>query len=213
MKKTALRMLSLLMAITMVLTVSSIGASSAEIDDTSDTAALNNYRLGYMSWGIKHTGLDVLQEKLENSGKPLPEVRVAVIDSGVNTDNRYLEGRYIDGWNFINNTEDYADDQCHGTMVSGIIADGTSSNVKILPIKVNDENGKGLVSNVAKGISYAVEHGADVINLSLSASDPKHTLTLLSQCRRLLLIGATLMDSQYPFHGFQIQHSPLFVFL
>ena len=65
MKKTVLRMLSLLMALTMALTVGSIGASSATIDDLSDTGALNNYRLGYMSWGVKAMGLDVLQEKLE----------------------------------------------------------------------------------------------------------------------------------------------------
>ncbi len=175
MKKTVLRMLSLLMALTMALTVGSIGASSATIDDLSDTGALNNYRLGYMSWGVKAMGLDVLQEKLEKSGKKLPEVIVAVLDTGLNTANRYLKGRYIDGYNFINNTSDYSDAQYHGTEVCGVIADGTSSNVKVMPLKVMDEKGDGKMSDSARAIYYALDHGADVINLSLSGDDKNHT--------------------------------------
>ena len=175
------KLLSLLLAAVILLSVGMTEGFCATADDSADTGALSNYLLGYMSWGVKHMGLDVLQEKLENSGKPLPEVRVAVIDSGLNTENRYLKGRYVDGWNFINNTSDYNDDQYHGTMVSGIIADGTSSNVKILPIKVNDKNGRGTMNNVAKGIDYAIEHGADVINLSLSAEDPNHSVTVLDE--------------------------------
>ncbi len=175
MKKTALRMLSLLMAITMALTVGLIGASSAAIDDMADTGALNGYMLGYMSWGVKTMGLDVLQEKLEKSGKALPEVIVAVMDTGLNTSNRYLKGRYIDGYNFINQTDDYNDDQYHGTEVCGVIADGTSSNVKVMPLKVMDGNGDGKMQDTAKAIYYALDHGADVINLSLSGDDKNHT--------------------------------------
>ena len=175
MKKITLQILSLFMAVTMVLTVGMIGASSAAIDDLSDTGALNNYRLGYMSWGVKKMGLDVFQEKLEKSGRELPEVIVAVMDTGLNTANHYLEGRYIDGYNFINNTPDYNDDQYHGTEVCGVIADGTSSNVKVMPLKVMDSKGDGKMQDTAKAIYYALDHGADVINLSLSGNDDNHT--------------------------------------
>lgn len=147
-----------------------------------ETESLNNYLFGYMSWGVKKMGLDTLQEKFEKSGKPLPEVKVAVIDSGLNTDNKYIKGRYTnDGYNFINNSTDIYDEQYHGTMVSGIIADGTSSNVKVMPIKVNDKSGKGNMKNVAKGIFYAIEHGADVINLSISSEDPNHSIAILDE--------------------------------
>ena len=145
------------------------------------TESLNNYALGYMSWGVKHMGLDVLQKNLEKKGK-LPEVKVAVIDSGINTDNKYLKNRYTnDGYNFLDNNTDISDSEFHGTMVSGVISDCTSSNVKVLPLKVNGASGRGNMKNVAKAIHYAVEHNADVINLSLSSEDPNHTITILDE--------------------------------
>ena len=150
----------------------SLGSDSPEVVAES----LSNYLPGHMSWGVKRMGLDQLQKKLESSGKKLPEVKVAVLDTGIKKSNRYLQGRYTeDGYNFISNNTDFDDDQYHGTEVSGVIADGTSSNVKILPIKVMDKNGDGKMANTAKGIYYALDHGADVINLSLSGDDKNHT--------------------------------------
>ena len=150
----------------------SLGSDSPEVVAES----LSNYLPGHMSWGVKRMGLDQLQKKLESSGKKLPEVKVAVLDTGIKKSNRYLQGRYTeDGYNFISDNTDFDDDQYHGTEVSGVIADGTSSNVKILPIKVMDKNGDGKMANTAKGIYYALDHGADVINLSLSGDDKNHT--------------------------------------
>ncbi len=154
-------------------------APFAQSEPVFVTESLNNYALGYMSWGVKHMGLDVLQKNLEKKGN-LPEVKVAVIDSGINTGNKYVKNRYSnDGYNFIDNNTDINDTQYHGTMVSGIIADCTSSNVKVMPLKVNGESGSGKLSDVNRAIYYAIEHNADVINMSLSAVDSKHTLTIL----------------------------------
>ena len=164
----------------MMMSAVCVHVSAAEAD-RAESGALNNYLFGYMSWGVKHMGLDVLQEKLENSGRELPEVLVAVIDSGINTSNILLKGRYTDGYNFINNTTDFEDEEFHGTMVGGIIADGTSSNVRILPLKVNGKNGRGNMKNVAKAVDYAVKCSADVINLSLSSEDPNHSITILDR--------------------------------
>ena len=171
-----------------ILLAGSIGFQCINPEKTGNTdipvvsESLSNYLFGYMSWGVKHIGLDSMQEKIEKSGKNLKEVRVAVIDSGLNTSNKYLKGRYTnDGYSFLNNNTDINDEGTHGTMVSGIIIDGTSSNVKVLPIKVNDKNGRGKMSNVEKGIYYAIEHKADVINLSLSSSDADHTMNVLDK--------------------------------
>jgi subtilisin family serine protease len=63
----------------------------------------------------------------------------------------------------------------HGTMVSGIIhlvAPGAS----ILPVRVLDDEGHGTTFSVAKGIRYAVAHGAKVINLSLGLARSSHVI-------------------------------------
>ena len=54
----------------------------------------------------------------------------------------------------------------HGTHIAGIIADSTPANVKIMPIRAMDEEGKGYDSDMSTAIRYAVDHGADIINLS-----------------------------------------------
>jgi subtilisin family serine protease len=68
------------------------------------------------------------------------------------------------------------DDQGHGTHVSGTVAAVTGNGVgvagvapaaKVLPVKVLDEDGSGSDSQVARGICFAADNGADVINLSL----------------------------------------------
>lgn len=178
------KVISLILALAVAVScIAAVNAADTDQDDAQfEYEALSSYPLGHMSWGVSHMGLDKLQKKLEQSGKPLPEVRVAVIDSGLYAASPFLKGRYVDeGYNFIDNNTDINDEQHHGTMVSGIIADATSSNVKVLPIKVNGKDGKGNMKNVSKGIYYAIEHGADVINLSLSSEDPSHSLTILDE--------------------------------
>lgn len=109
-----------------------------------------------------------------------------IVDSEEDKDQNGLKGDCM-GWNFAGRNMYEArrasDDNGHGTHVSGIIAgktnkegiSGVSSRIKILPIKVTgmiDEtsdrkNIQPLTDRIAKGILYAVNMGADVINLSL----------------------------------------------
>lgn len=100
------------------------------------------------------------------------EVIVAVLDTGVDIHHPALAGRVLPGYNAIDGSDDVADSQGHGTHVAGIIAadgdgpmKGVARSAKILPVKVlgatNDPNG-----TIAKGIRYAVDNGAKVINMS-----------------------------------------------
>jgi type VII secretion-associated serine protease mycosin len=108
-----------------------------------------------------------------------PEVRVAVVDTGVDAAQPDLAGRVLPGRDFVNDDSDAYDDQWHGTWVAAIIAANTNNGVgiagvspsaRILPVKVLDSHGNGTDADIAAGITWAADHGADVINLSLGGS-------------------------------------------
>lgn len=80
---------------------------------------------------------------------------------------------YIDdyaGWDFYNGDAYPIDDHGHGTHVAGLAAGtyaGIAPNAKILPVKVLGADGRGDLGSIAAGILYAIDNGADIINLSL----------------------------------------------
>lgn len=103
-------------------------------------------------------------------------VIVAVIDTGVDYTHEDLAKKVIKGYDFINNDNDPMDDHFHGTHVAGIIAAetnnaigiaGVAPNAKILAIKVLSRTGEGTDLQISKGIMYAADNGAKIINLSL----------------------------------------------
>ncbi|MDF0553691.1 S8 family serine peptidase [Kamptonema sp. UHCC 0994] len=83
------------------------------------------------------------------------------------------------GWDFVNSDNNPMDENSHGTHVAGIIAakkdgvgiTGVAPTVKIMPVRTVDKDGVGKVSNGIAGIRYAVDNGADVINLSFGGND------------------------------------------
>lgn len=112
---------------------------------------------------------------------------VAVIDSGVQGSHPDLAGSVVDGPDFIDGDGIPNDQHGHGTNVAGIIAaragngigiKGAAPSAKILAIRVLDANNAGNSDQEAAGIDAAVEAGADVINLSLSAG-PNVVMQLL----------------------------------
>lgn len=105
-------------------------------------------------------------------------VTVAVVDTGV-TATGDLSGAVLPGYDYVNGDSNAADDAGHGTMVASLIAargnDGAGMagvcwSCRILPVKVLDRYGRGQPSDIAKGIVYAVQNGAKVINLSLGGA-------------------------------------------
>jgi serine protease len=111
-------------------------------------------------------------------------VTVAVIDTGVACfdDGPFTRGtdlagtRCEGGWNFVEDSSHAADDHGHGTHVAGTIAQTTNNGMgaaglaycaTLMPIKVLTKQGFGTVANVAEGIRFAADNGAQVINMSL----------------------------------------------
>ncbi|MBM2809297.1 MAG: peptidase and subtilisin kexin sedolisin [Chloroflexi bacterium] len=107
-------------------------------------------------------------------------VVVAVLDTGVDLDHPDLRDRLVPGYNFFQPDELPMDDSGHGTHVAGTIAAtannstgiaGVASGVSIMPIKVLNSRGAGRDSRVAQGIRWAVDHGANIVNMSFGGQD------------------------------------------
>ena len=105
-------------------------------------------------------------------------VIVAVIDTGVSHVEDLDTARVLAGASFVPG-EDQIDGNGHGTHVAGTIAQSTNNSVgtagvapeaTILPVKVLADAGFGNSDWIASGIDYAVDEGAQVINLSLGGS-------------------------------------------
>jgi subtilisin family serine protease len=125
---------------------------------------------------------------------------IGVVDSGVDFDHPDLDGKLLSGATFLacgssgscgngdwesGPAERKDSKSTHGTHVAGIAAAETDNGVgiagvapdaKILPVKALDRRG-GSFADIAAGITYAVDHGADVINLSLGAIPGAQALT------------------------------------
>ncbi|MGI9666200.1 MAG: S8 family serine peptidase [Acidimicrobiia bacterium] len=106
-------------------------------------------------------------------------VVIAVVDTGIDLNHPEFAGRLVAGYDFVDNDDIPDDLNGHGTHVSGSAAAIGNNNVgvvgmapeaKIMPIKVLGEDGSGSTEDVAAGIVWAAENGADVINLSLGGS-------------------------------------------
>lgn len=150
-----------------------------EKTDKSELLWLLKFRASFshLSWGAERIGADDYMNRLIAKGKQSVRVKVAVLDTGLDTAHPFLKQRNVSGYNLVNNAIPPMDDhdnpytgRGHGTHVSGTIVDVTIAfpNVKIMPVKVLDATGSGSTLNTANGVRWATEHGARVINMSLS---------------------------------------------
>jgi subtilisin family serine protease len=116
-------------------------------------------------------------------------IKVAVLDTGIDLQNKDLN--YIKGINFTGGTKDiFADDNGHGTKISGIIGArendynllGVSPNVDLYIGKVADQNGNVQVENLVDGIEWAIQQDVDIINISLEfTEDDKELLNVIKK--------------------------------
>lgn len=101
---------------------------------------------------------------------------VAVLDTGVNLDHPDINT--IQGYDFVNDDTLPSDDHSHGTHIAGIIGAyrdvgeddvvGIAPGIQIMPLKVLDNTSNGTTYDMGMAIEYAVDNGADVINMSFN---------------------------------------------
>jgi len=106
---------------------------------------------------------------------------VAIIDTGIDANNPAFAGRVIAGWNFVNNSANYLDDNGHGTGVAGIIGSGDPTDLGVAPavnfiaLKVLDASGSGTFGAVADALNWVIVHQAQynivAVNMSLGIGD------------------------------------------
>lgn len=146
---------------------------------------------------------------------------IAVIDTGVDASHPELAGRTVDGFNVLDPNsppDDYDPNSTeagdHGTHVAGIAAAianngqllaGATGSGRVMPVKVVRPDGTALDSDVIAGITWAVDHGAKIINLSAGgpgASPALHDAIKYAENKGVVVVAAagnTGNDSvQYP---------------
>jgi subtilisin family serine protease len=104
------------------------------------------------------------------------------------------------GWNFLDSTKDTMELRGtsqtsiagHGTFIAGLIA-LIAPSAKIMPVRAFSPDGVSDAFSVAQGIKYAVDHGAQVINLSFGSTEDSpvlHDAITYAHQRGVLLVAA-----------------------
>src|SRR5512145_1256479 len=172
------------------------GLTLAAAAVAAPVAAATNDPLREQQWGLDQIKAEEAWASTTGAGTV-----VAVVDSGVDLNHPDLRGNLVAGATFSGCKQGQSpcgngdwrgpdgvgnDGDEHGTHVSGIVAAvtdngigvaGTAPDAKVMPIKALEE-GSGAFEDIAAGITYAVDHGADVVNLSLGAIPGAQALTL-----------------------------------
>src|SRR5450756_129380 len=110
---------------------------------------------------------------------------IAIVDSGIDATHPDLASRIMAGWNFLSGNTDTHDQMGHGSAVAGTVAAATNNLTgvagvtwanPIMPLVVVDSTGYAYYSNIASAITYAADHGARIINISIGGTSPSSSL-------------------------------------
>ena len=145
---------------------------NAQYDSVLSCEDVNSTSSTSTRWGNDRIESQETLNAIKASGKELSEITVGVVDTGVDHTHPELADRVVEtGLNFSSTGQANGsmDDQGHGTMVAGIIAQNTTDNVKIKPYKVLGSNGKCSTTQIIAVVNHILSEkdAPEVINLSL----------------------------------------------
>ena len=171
--------------------------------DTPTVTEFEPLALPEINWGAERINVELMKDYLEKSGGTSEDIIVAVLDSGAYTAHEHLAGRLVPGYNFSTSNPDdpdYIYDAAgHGTHIAGNIVTCTPENVKIMPVKVLNNNGVGYQASVAEAIVWVAnnENKPKVINMSIgmtnTGSDPNWDNDVRIACEYAKEKGVTIV--------------------
>lgn|GEM_PF-1569703 len=125
-----------------------------------------------LQWQLNHVRAEDAWRASTGAG-----ITIAVIDTGVDAAHPDLAGRVLPGYDAIRRRAGgTTDPNGHGTHVAGAIVGhgqvaGSAPDARVLPVRAMDNSGFGSTADIAAGIVWAVNNGADIINMSLGSTD------------------------------------------
>lgn len=134
------------------------------------------------------------------------DVVIAILDTGIDAGHPEFAGKLVTGVNALLGAGQPTDNRGHGTHVAGIAAAvanngigvaGVNWQARVMGVKVLDTGGRGSDSTIARGINWAVDNGAKIVNLSLGGTAYNKTLSTAVQRalqRGVILIAAAGND-------------------
>lgn len=145
---------------------------NAQYDSVLSCEDVNSTSSTSTRWGNDRIESQETLNAIKAAGKELSDITVGVVDTGIDHTHPELADRVVEtGLNFSSTGQANGsmDDQGHGTMVAGIIAQNTTDNVKIKPYKVLGSNGKCSTTQIIAVVNHILSEkdAPDVINLSL----------------------------------------------
>ena len=131
-------------------------------------------------------------------------IEVALIDSGVDGDDLRLADAHVDGWAVAVNASghaqlasDFTDSHGHGTEMAAVLL-RDALNIELKAIKVCSSGLQTSPEALAAGVETALRHGAKILVVALSTSDPGRMQLLRSACSMAAEAGALLVTCAHP---------------
>ena len=171
---------------------------------------------GTASLPVSPGGIDVVgawQHLIAAKRRGAAGITVAVLDTGIAYRDKgsrfrrspdFASGQFAKGYDFVDDDRVPLDQNGHGTHVAGTIAEKTNNGIglvglayraKLMPVRVLDRHGSGQADNIARGIRFAVAHGADVINMSFNFGCGKNVPGIDEELRRAYRKGVVTVAS------------------
>ncbi|HVE46350.1 MAG TPA: S8 family serine peptidase [Acidimicrobiales bacterium] len=169
-------------------------------------ARASNDPLFSQQWGMAQVRVQQAWSLSRGAG-----VVIAVVDSGVDLGHPDLASKLVPGFDFVANDSTPHDESGHGTHVAGIAAAATDNGIgiagvaphaQIMPVRVLDARAVGTATNIARGVNFAVDRGARIVNLSVAgrnisttALEPLRTAVDRAHALGVLVVAAAGNDA------------------